>query len=160
MQREMLGLAASWGCGVCPGGMGSVPGHPSAPCTPQPRLPPPRAGLGVPPCPQPRSCSPACSQGRRRYCKHHKTLLFRLFSFYFSPPSLTVLLLPLSSRPSQMSPLLLLLLSGSRFTLLVKIFFFQRRYLTRSVASLLSKMIFYFFLSCLLWINNPALAFL
>lgn len=143
MRRVMLGLAASWDCGVCPGGMGSVPGHPSAPCTPQPRLPLPGRSRG-PPCPQPRSCSPACSQGRRRYCKHHKTLLFRLFSFYFSPPSMTVLLLPLSSRPSQMSPLLLLLLSGSRFTLLVKIFFFQRRYLTRSVASLLSKMIFFF----------------
>lgn len=115
--------------GLCPGrcsrrGGGSVLPLP-------PALPGSGCALLLLPCV--RTAAPLLTATTAKRC------CFFFFLFFFQ--SMTVLLFLIASESSVVAVVCL----GLRFTLLMIFFFSQRRYLTRSVASLRSKMIFLVF---------------
>lgn len=115
--------------GLCPGrcsrrGGGSVLPLP-------PALPGSGCALLLLPCV--RTAAPLLTATTAKRC------CFFFFFFFFQ--SMTVLLFLIASESSVVAVVCL----GLRFTLLMIFFFSQRRYLTRSVASLRSKMIFLVF---------------
>lgn len=121
------------------------PPHPTPPMHPPARASP-KPALGVPSyghCAA-RLCTLSSSSSSSPTADRAGTDITVFTKCCFLLLSMTVLLFFLYSHPLQMSFLLLLLFLGLMFTLGLNFFFFflQRHYLTQSIASLLSKMIF------------------